>query len=65
MFVFEDLVNLEDKALQLAIRQVEMADLCMALKGASDEIKPEKDEDSAEAAPTESAGEETAAESSR
>jgi flagellar motor switch protein FliG len=39
MFVFEDIVNLEPKALQLALRQVEMPDLCMALKGASDEIK--------------------------
>jgi flagellar motor switch protein FliG len=39
MFVFEDLVNLDEKAIQLAIRSVEMSDLCLALKSANDDIK--------------------------
>lgn len=33
MFLFEDLVNLEDRAIQLVLRQVEVANLAIALKG--------------------------------
>ncbi|HEY2042592.1 MAG TPA: flagellar motor switch protein FliG [Jatrophihabitans sp.] len=33
MFVFEDVVNLDDRAVQLVLRQVEVAQLAIALKG--------------------------------
>ncbi len=33
MFMFEDLINLEDRAVQLVLRQVETASLAIALKG--------------------------------
>ena len=33
MFMFEDIVNLDDRAVQLVLRQVETADLATALKG--------------------------------
>jgi flagellar motor switch protein FliG len=33
MFMFEDLINLEDRAVQLVLRQVEVANLAIALKG--------------------------------
>lgn len=33
MFMFEDLTNLEDRAVQLVLRQVEIANLAIALKG--------------------------------
>jgi flagellar motor switch protein FliG len=33
MFMFEDLVNLEDRAVQLVLRQVEVGNLATALKG--------------------------------
>ena len=33
MFLFEDLINLEDRAVQLVLRQVEVANLAIALKG--------------------------------
>jgi len=33
MFMFEDLVNLEDRAVQLVLRQVETGNLAIALKG--------------------------------
>ncbi len=33
MFLFEDLVNLEDRAVQLVLRQVEVSKLAIALKG--------------------------------
>ena len=39
MFVFEDVVNLEDKAIQRILREVDSKDLCLALKGVKDEIK--------------------------
>jgi flagellar motor switch protein FliG len=39
MFMFEDIVNLDDKAVQLVLRQVEVADLATALKGVRDEVK--------------------------
>lgn len=39
LFTIEDLVKLEDKALQLLLRQVDTKELAMALKGTSDEVK--------------------------
>lgn len=33
MFMFEDLINLEDRAVQLVLRQVEVSNLAIALKG--------------------------------
>ena len=38
MFVFEDIVNLDDRAIQLIIREVESRDLALALKTASEEV---------------------------
>jgi flagellar motor switch protein FliG len=39
LFVFDDVLTLEDRALQLVLRQVEAQDLATALKGARDEVK--------------------------
>jgi flagellar motor switch protein FliG len=39
MFVFEDLVHLEPRQLQIILREVESSDLSLALKGAPEEIK--------------------------
>ena len=39
MFVFEDLVRLDDKALQRLLRDVDTKTLALALKGASAELK--------------------------
>ncbi len=39
MFMFEDILNLDDKAVQLVLRQVEVNDLATALKGVRDEVK--------------------------
>ena len=39
MFMFEDILNLDDKAVQLVLRQVEVADLATALKGVRDEVR--------------------------
>ena len=39
MFMFEDIVNLEDRAVQLVLRQVEPADLATALKGVGDNVR--------------------------
>jgi flagellar motor switch protein FliG len=39
LFTIEDLVTLEDKALQLLLRQVDTKELAMALKGTSDGVK--------------------------
>lgn len=39
MFVFEDLVKLDDRSVQLILREVETKDLALALKGASEEVK--------------------------
>lgn len=39
MFVFEDITVLEDRAIQLIVRQVESHDIALALKTASDEVK--------------------------
>ncbi|MGE5453677.1 MAG: flagellar motor switch protein FliG, partial [Methylocystaceae bacterium] len=38
MFVFEDIVNIDDRSVQRVLREVESQDLAMALKGASDEV---------------------------
>ncbi len=39
MFIFEDIVHLDDKAVQLVLRQVEANDLATALKGVSEEVR--------------------------
>ena len=39
MFMFEDIVNLEDRAIQLVLRQVEPADLATALKGVPEPVR--------------------------
>ncbi|GEA85294.1 MAG: flagellar motor switch protein FliG [Cellulomonas sp.] len=39
MFVFNDVVLLEDRAMQMVLRQVENSDLSLALKGVSDEVR--------------------------
>lgn len=39
MFVFGDIVLLEDRAMQLVLRQVEMGELSVALKGVANEVR--------------------------
>jgi flagellar motor switch protein FliG len=39
MFVFEDLLELEDRAIQLLLREIQSESLIVALKGASDALK--------------------------
>ncbi|MGN6782674.1 MAG: flagellar motor switch protein FliG [Marmoricola sp.] len=39
MFMFEDIVNLDDKSVQQVLRQVETSDLAMALKGVADTVR--------------------------
>jgi flagellar motor switch protein FliG len=39
MFVFEDLVLVDDKGFQKVLREIETKELAMALKAASDEVK--------------------------
>lgn len=39
MFVFEDLIHLDDRAVQLVLRQVEVANLAIALKGVSTPVR--------------------------
>lgn len=39
MFVFEDILKLDDRSIQLVLREVDTRDLAVALKGASDEVK--------------------------
>ena len=39
MFMFEDLVTLDDRAIQLVLRQVQVPDLATALKGVSDSVR--------------------------
>ena len=41
MFMFEDIVTLEDRAIQQILRQVETPDLATALKGVRDEVRSE------------------------
>ena len=39
MFMFEDIVLLDNKDMQLVLRQIDTADLAMALKGVSEEVR--------------------------
>lgn len=39
LFVFDDLVNLDDRSIQRIIREVDVKDLALALKGASETVK--------------------------
>ncbi len=39
MFMFEDVIHLDDRAVQLVLRQVEPADLATALKGVSEDVR--------------------------
>lgn len=39
MFMFEDIIALDDRAVQLVLRQVETADLANALKGVREEVR--------------------------
>ena len=39
MFVFEDITTLDDKAIQLILRQVDSKDLAVALKGVKAEVR--------------------------
>ncbi|MBO5948865.1 flagellar motor switch protein FliG [bacterium] len=39
MFVFEDIINLEDKAIQKILREVDTRDIALSLKGAKDDLK--------------------------
>jgi flagellar motor switch protein FliG len=39
MFMFEDVVHLDDRAVQLVLRQVEMPDLATALKGVAEPVR--------------------------
>jgi flagellar motor switch protein FliG len=39
MFMFEDIVKLEDRSVQLVVRQVDQAELALALKGVSDAVR--------------------------
>lgn len=39
MFVFEDITSLDDRAVQMVLRQVDMRDLAVALKGVREEVR--------------------------
>ncbi|MCD6419261.1 MAG: flagellar motor switch protein FliG [Synergistetes bacterium] len=39
LFVFEDVVKLDDRSVQRVLREVDMKDLALALKGASEDVK--------------------------
>jgi flagellar motor switch protein FliG len=39
MFMFEDIINLDDRSVQLVLRQVEPSDLATALKGVGEEVR--------------------------
>ncbi|WP_278257171.1 FliG C-terminal domain-containing protein [Nocardioides convexus] len=39
MFMFEDIVGLDDRSVQQVLRQVDTADLALALKGVSDAVR--------------------------
>lgn len=39
MFMFEDIVSLDDRTIQLILRQVQVNDLALALKGVSDTVR--------------------------
>lgn len=38
MFVFEDIVNMDDRSIQMVLREVDGKDLALALKGSSEEV---------------------------
>jgi flagellar motor switch protein FliG len=39
LFVFEDIVKLDDRAIQMILREADQKDLALALRGVSDEVK--------------------------
>lgn len=39
MFMFEDIVNLDDRSIQQVLRQVDTAELALALKGVADQVR--------------------------
>ena len=39
MFVFEDILSLDDRAIQRVLRDVDNSDLALALKGATEEVQ--------------------------
>lgn len=39
LFVFEDLMKLDDRSIQVILREIDTRDLALALKGATDELK--------------------------
>lgn len=39
LFVFEDVLKLDDRSIQLVLKEVDAKDLALALRGASDEVK--------------------------
>jgi flagellar motor switch protein FliG len=39
MFIFEDIVSLDDASIQRVLREIDYNDIALALKGASDEVK--------------------------
>jgi flagellar motor switch protein FliG len=39
LFVFEDIVKLDDRSIQMILREAEQKDLALALRGVSDEVK--------------------------
>ena len=39
MFMFEDIVHLEDRSIQLVLREVDTAELALALKGVADNVR--------------------------
>ena len=39
MFMFEDIVSLEDRSIQLVLREVDSGELALALKGVADEVR--------------------------
>ncbi len=39
MFIFEDIIKMDDRSVQLVLREVDSKDLAMALKGAGEEVK--------------------------
>jgi len=39
MFVFEDIIKMDDRSIQLVLREVESKDLALALKGSNEDVK--------------------------
>lgn len=39
MFIFEDIIKMDDRSIQLVLREVENKDLALALKGSNEEVK--------------------------